>query len=111
MADLIPDRLGLVRMPQFIPALLSEVTHHKFLACSIAWHYVAERIDKECIAAHVAGEQSLVSVYVIDEAMIEIRSEPFLGRLALQQFIIEFCKVLRNMTTIIYLIVRLMEIE
>ena len=102
-------RLGAV--PQFIPRLPVQVAHHLLVFRPVARHHVAIRVYEERVETHVARQQALLPVDVIDKAMVEISTEPLLGRIRLQQFIDQVLKILRYHRTVMDDVLGLHEIE
>ena len=92
-ANLLSNSFRLGAAPKFLPALPVQVTHDFLLPGAIAGHHIAERIDEESIETHVAGQQTLLAVNIVDEAMVEVGPEPLLGAPGLQQFVDQIFKI------------------
>ena len=86
-ADLPPDALRLRAVPQFIPGLPVQITHDLLLPGAVAGHHIAIGIDEEGVEAHVALQQPLLAVNVVDQTVIEVGPEPFLGAPGTKQLI------------------------
>ena len=61
---------------------------------TIARHNIAIRIDEEGIEAHVARQQTLLAIDVVDQAVVKVSTEPLLRAVATKAK-----KMLRNMRT------------
>ena len=53
-----------------------------FILGTIARHNIAIRINEEGIKAHVARQQTLLAVDVVDQAVVEVSTEPLLRAIA-----------------------------
>ena len=81
-------------IPELIPRLRIEITHDFLMLRPIARHDVTKRIDKEGIEAHITGKQSLLTVNIVDQSMVEIRAEPLFGAVGLQKLVDKRFKML-----------------
>lgn len=79
VADLSADLLGLVGIPQLVPRLLVEVAHDLLVLGAVAGHHITVGVDEEGVERHVAGQQARLAVDVVDEAVVEVGTEPLLG--------------------------------
>lgn len=95
-ANLLADFFCLWAVPQFIPALSIQVAHDLFILGTIARHDIAIRVDEESIKAHVARQQTLLAIDVVDQAVVKVSTEPFLRAVAAEQFVDQILKVLRD---------------
>ena len=84
MANLFAHFIRLLAVPQLIPRLRVEVAHDLLVLCAVAGHYVAVRVDEESIEAHIAGQKALLSVYIVDQTVVEVGTEPLFGTVGLQ---------------------------
>ena len=111
VAHLGADGLGLGAAPQRVPALGVQVAHHLFILGAVAGHDVAVGVDEEGIEAHITGQQALLAVEVVDEAMVEVGAEPLFGRIAPQQLVDESLKVFRHHGAVVDDVLGLHEVE
>lgn len=79
VANLRADLLGLLGVPELVPGLLVEVAHNLLVLGAVAGHDVAVGVDEEGVERHVARQQSRLAVDVVDEAVVEVGTEPLLG--------------------------------
>lgn len=77
--------LGLGALPQLIPRLVVKVAHNELLLGAVAGHDVAVGVDEERVERHIAREQALLPIDVVDEAHVEVRAEPLLGLVGLEE--------------------------
>ena len=111
VADLRADLLGLVGVPELVPGLLVEVAHDLLVLGAVAGHHVAVGVDEEGVERHVAGQQARLAVDVVDEAVVEVRAEPLLGALGLEQLVDEVLEVLGHHGAIVDDVLCLDEVE
>ena len=111
VAHLGADGIGLLRIPELIPALLVEVSHDLFVLGAVAGHDIAIRVDEERVEGHVAGKQARLAVDVVDEAVVEVGAEPLLGAVGLQELVHQILEVLRHHRTVVDDVMRLHEVE
>ena len=101
----------LFAVPKLLPALPVQVSHNLLFLRTVARHDIAVRVDKECVKAHIAGQQAFLRENIIDKSVIEIRSEPLFGTVGIKQAINEILEILRNREAILDYIIRLNKIE
>ena len=111
MAHLGADGLCLRAAPQLVPALGVQVAHNFLILGAVAGHDVAVGVDEEGIEAHITGQQTLLAVEVIDEAVVEVGAEPLFGRIAPQQLVDEGLEVLRHHGAVVDDVLGLHEVE
>ena len=92
--NLCTNLLGLRAVPQLVPSLIVQVAHDFFILGTIARHNIAIRVDEEGIEAHVARQQTLLAVDVIDQTVVKVSTEPLLRAVAAEQFIDQILEVL-----------------
>ena len=111
VAHLRADPLGLRAAPKLVPALLVEVAHDLLVFGSVAGHNVAIRVNEKRVERHVAWEQALLSVDVVDKSVVEVGTEPLLGALGLEKLVHKVLEVLGNHWAIVDDVMRLDKIE
>ena len=111
MSYLLAYLLCLRRIPQFIPSLAIQVTHHLLILSTITWHHVTIRVDKESIETHITRQQTLLTIDIVDKTMVEVSTEPLLRRVRLQQLVHQVLEVLSHHRTIMDNILSLNEVE
>lgn len=111
VADLGADLLGLVGGPQLVPGLLVEVAHDLLVLGAVTGHHVAVGVDEEGVKRHVAGQQARLAVDVVNEAVVEVGSEPLLGAVGLEQLVDEVLEVLGHHGAIVDDVLSLDEVE
>ena len=111
VAHLRADPLGLRAVPKLVPALLVEVAHDLLVLSTVAGHNIAIRVNEERIERHVAREQALLSVDVIDKSVVEVGTEPLLGALRLEKLVHKVLEVFSDHGAIVDNVVRLDKIE
>lgn len=111
VADLRADLLRLVRVPELVPGLLVEVAHDLLVLGAVAGHDVAVGVDEEGVERHVAGQQARLAVDVVDEAVVEVGTEPLLRAVGLEQLVDQVLKVLGHHGTVVDDILCLDEVE
>lgn len=79
VADLRANLLRLIGVPELVPRLLVEVAHDLLVLGAVAGHDVAIGIDEEGVERHVTGQQARLAVDVVNEPVVEVGAEPFLG--------------------------------
>ena len=94
--NLCTNLLCLRAVPQFIPSLIVQVAHNFLVLGSIARHNIAIRIDEESVKTHIARQQTLLAVDVVDQTMIKVCTKPLLRAVAAEQFIDQILEVLSN---------------
>ena len=82
-----------------------------FILGAVARHDITIRVDEEGIEAHIARQQTLLAVDVIDQAVVKVCTEPLFRAVATEQFIDQILEVLCNHRTIVDDILRLNEVE
>ena len=95
-ANLCTNLLCFRAVPQLIPSLVVQVAHDFLILCAIARHNISIRVDEEGIEAHVARQQTLLAVDVVDQAVVKVSTEPLLRAVATEQLIDQILKVLCN---------------
>ena len=93
-AHLFSYSVCLFTVPQFIPALLIQVAHNLFVFCTVARHHISVWVYKEGVKTHIAGEKPFLTVYVVDESVVEICTKPFFWAVGFEQLIDQFFKIL-----------------
>ena len=53
-----------------------QIAHDGLLCHAVAGDHIAEWIDKECVLAHITGQQSFVAVYVVDQPVVKVGTKP-----------------------------------
>ncbi len=77
----------------------------------IARHDIAIRVNEEGIKAHVARQQTLLAVDVVDQAVIKVCTEPLLRAVTTEQFVDQIFKVLCDHRTVVDDVLGLNEVE
>lgn len=111
VADLRADPLGLVGVPELVPGLLVEVAHDLLVLGAVAGHHVAVGVDEEGVERHVAGQQARLAVDVVDEAVVEVGTEPLLGAVGPEQLVDEVLEVLGHHGAVVDDVLGLDEVE
>ena len=109
--NLCANLLSFRAVPQLIPSLVVQVAHDLFVLGAIARHNIAIRIDEEGIKTHVARQQTLLAVDVVDQAVIKVCTEPLLRAVAAEQFVDQILEVLCNHRTVMDDVLCLNEVE
>ena len=94
LSDIPPHRLRRFAVPQFVPGLGIQIAHDLLVLGAVAGHHIAVGVDEEGIEAHVAGQQALLTVDVVDQAVVEVSAHPLLGTLGPQQFVDQILEML-----------------
>ena len=110
-AHLCAHRVGLRAVPEFLPGLGVQVAHDLLLPGAVAGHDVAVGVDEEGVEAHVAGQQPLLAVDIVDQAVVEVGAEPLLGAVAAQQLVDQRLEVPGHHGAVVDDVVRLDKIE
>src|SRR5699024_2987067 len=110
-ANLCTNLLCLRAVPQLIPGLIVQVTHDLFILGAVARHDITIRVDEEGIKTHVARQQTLLAVDVVDQAVVEVSTEPLLRAIATEQFIDQILEVFCDHRTVVDDILRLNEVD
>ena len=110
-ANLRTNLLCLRAVPQLVPSLVIQIAHDLFVLRTIARHDIAIRVDEEGIKAHVARQQTLLPVDIVDETVVEIGTEPLFWAVAAKEFIDQILEVLSNHRTIMDDVLSLNEVE
>lgn len=84
-ANLCAHCVGLRAVPHFVPCLCGQIAHDLLVLCAVAGHYVPVGVDEKGVEAHVAGQKPLLTVNVLNQAVVEVRAEPFFGAAACKQ--------------------------
>ena len=103
--------LGMGAPPQLIPGLVVKVAHNELLLGAVAGHYVAVGVDEERVERHIAREQALLPIDVVDEAHVEVRAEPLLGLVGLEELVYQVLEVLGHHGTVLDDVLRLDKVE
>lgn len=111
MPHLFADFFGFGAVPQLIPGLDVQVAHNLLVLGAVAGHDIAIGVDEEGVKAHIAGQQALLPVDVVDQAVIKVGAEPLLGAVAAQKLIDQIFKVFSHHRTVVDDILGLYEIE
>ena len=111
VADLRADPLGLVGVPELVPGLLVEVAHDLLVLGAVAGHHVAVGVDEEGVERHVTGQQARLAVDVVDEAVVEVGTEPLLGAVGPEQLVDEVLEVLGHHGAVVDDVLGLDEVE
>ena len=93
-ANLCTNCLCFRAVPQLIPSLIVQVSHDLFVLGTVARHNIAIRVDEEGIKAHIARQQTLLAIDVIDQAVVKVSTEPLLRATAAEQFVDQILEVL-----------------
>ena len=109
--NLCTNLLGLRAIPQLVPSLIVQVAHDFLILGTIARHDIAIRVDEEGVEAHVARQQTLLAVDVVDQAVVKVSAEPLLRAVAAEQFINQVLEILCNHWTIMDDVLSLNEVE
>ena len=110
-ANLSTNLLGLRAVPQLVPGLIVQVSHDFLILGTIARHNIAIRVDEEGIKAHVARQQTLLTIDVVDQTVVKVCTEPLLRAIAAEQFIDQILEVLSNHRTVMDDVLGLNEVE
>lgn len=110
-ADLLPYRFRLRAVPEFVPFLPIEVAHDLFVFRAVARHDIAVGVDEEGVETHVAREQTLLPVNIVDESVVEVGAEPLLRAVTAEHFIDEVLKILCHHRAVMNDVLRLNEVE
>ena len=94
-ADLLPYRLRLRAVPEFVPLLPVEVTHNLLILRAVARHDIAVRVDEEGVETHVARQQALLTIDVVNQTVVEVGAEPFLRAVAPEHPVDQILKIFR----------------
>src|SRR5699024_4910649 len=70
-ANLCTNLLCFRAAPQLVPSLVVQVAHDLFILGTITRHNVAIRVDKEGVEAHIARQQTLLPIDVVDQAVVK----------------------------------------
>ena len=98
-------------VPQLVPGLIVQVAHDFLILGTIARHNIAIRVDEEGIEAHIARQQTLLTVDIVDQAVVKVSTKPLLRAIAAEQFIDQILKVLCNHRTIMDNVLGLNKVE
>ena len=98
-------------VPQLIPGLIIQVAHDFLILGTIARHDIAIRVNEEGIKAHVARQQTLLTINVVDQAVVKVGTEPFLRAVATEQLVDQILKVLCNHRAVVDDVLSLNEVE
>ena len=110
-ADLLPYRLRLRAVPEFVPLLPIEIAHDFFVFRAVARHDIAVRVDEEGVETHVAREQTLLPVNIVDESVVEVGAEPLLRTVTAEELVDEVLKILCHHRAVVNDVLRLDEVE
>ena len=83
----LPYPARLIGIPQLVPALFPQIPHDRLFLHAVAGDHITEGIYEKGISRHIAGQKPLVAIDIINQAMVKIGAEPFLGRLTLQKLV------------------------
>ena len=111
MSYLLANLLSLWRTPKLIPSLAVQVTHHLLILGTITWHHITVWVDEEGIETHIARQETLLTIDIVDESMVEVSTEPLLWRVRLQQFVHQVLEVLSHHRTVVDDVLSLNEVE
>lgn len=111
MADLRADLLCLVGVPELVPGLLVEVAHDLLVLGAVAGHHIAVGVDEEGVKRHIARQQARLAVDVVDEAVVEVGAEPFLGAVGLKQLVDQVLEVFGHHGAVVDAVFCLDEVE
>ena len=75
--------------------------HDLFVLSTIARHNIAIRINEEGIKTHIARKQTLLTIDVVDQAVVKVSTEPLLRAIAAEQFIDQILEILSNHRTVV----------
>ena len=75
-------------------SLIVQVAHDLFILGTITRHNIAIRVDEESIKAHVARQQTLLTIDIVDQTVIKVSTEPLLRAITAEQFVDQILKVL-----------------
>ena len=107
----LADGVGLRAVPQGVPVGFLQVAHDLFALCAVAGHHIAVGVNKEGIHAHVTGQQTLLTVDIVDEAVVKVGPEPLLGAAGPEQLVDQVFKVFGNHGAVVNDVFRLYEVE
>ena len=110
-AYLAAHPFGLRAVPELVPRLAVEVTHYLLILGAVAGHHIPVRVDKEGIKAHIAGQKPLLTIDIVDEAVVEVGAEPLLGAVGIEQLVDEVLEVLRHHRAVVDDVLRLHKVE
>lgn len=111
VTDLRANLLGLIGVPQLVPGLLVEVAHDLLVLGAVAGHDVAVGVDEEGVERHVARQQARLAVDVVDEAVVEVGTEPLLGAVGPEQLVGQVLEVLGHHGAVVDDVLGLDEVE
>ena len=111
MSYLLTNLLSLWRTPKLIPGLAVQVTHHLLILGTITWHHITVWVDEEGIETHIARQETLLTIDIVDESMVEVSTEPLLRRVRLQQLVHQVLEVLSHHRTVVDDVLSLNEVE
>ena len=111
VADLAADEVGLLAVPEVVPVHVVEVAHDFFVLGAVAGHDIAVGVDEEGVEAHVAGQEALLAVDVVDEAVVEVGAEPLLGAVGVEELVDELLEVLGDHRAVLDDVAGLDEVE
>ena len=94
-AYLAAHLLGLGAVPELVPRLTVEVTHYLLILGAVAGHHIPVRVDKEGIETHITGQKALLTIDIVDEAVVEVRAEPLFGAVGIEELVDKILKMLR----------------
>ena len=109
--NLCTNLLGLRTVPQLIPGLIVQVAHDFLILGTIARHNIAIRINEEGIKAHVARQQTLLAVDVVDQAVVEVSTEPLFRAVTTEQFVDQILEILSNHRAVVNDVLCLNKVE
>ena len=98
-------------VPKFVPALCIQITHYFLILSSVTRHNITVWINKEGVKTHITRKESLLSIDVVNQAMVEVSTEPLLRVVGLEKLIDKILKILCNHRTIMDDVLCLYEIE
>lgn len=110
-AHLFAHALRRGTVPKFLPRLRVEIAHDLLVLGAVAGHHIAVGINEEGIETHIAGQETLLAVYIVDQTMVEVGAEPLLRTVGIEKFVNEVFKVLRDHRTVVNDILCLYKIE
>lgn len=111
MANLFAHFLRLGTVPEVLPRLRVEVAHDLLVLGAVAGHHIAVRVNEEGIETHIAGQETLLAVYIVDQTMVEVGAEPLLRTVGIEKFVDEIFKILRDHRAVVDDILRLHKVE
>ena len=110
-ANLLPHSFGFLAVPQLVPALPVQVAHDLLVLGAVAGHHVAVGVDEEGVKAHVTGQKALLTVDVVDQAVVKVSPEPLFRAVAAKQLVDQLFKVFGDHGPVVDDVFRLHEIE